>query len=125
MAQPMKPRSHEPVVWLLFAAGGMVAAMLLPALIIVTGLAWPAGLLAEGSLDYQRMVDLLGSPFGGLVAFTIVSLLFWHAMHRIFHGLHDLGVSVHLDLYRRLCYGFALLATIVTAIVTAAFLLAV
>jgi fumarate reductase subunit D len=108
-------RSHEPVVWLLFAAGGMIAAMLLPALILVVGLAGPAGLLAEGSLDYERVMALVGNPVGKLVVFAVVSLLFWHAMHRIFHGLHDLGVNNNLDRYRWMSYGFALLATLVTA----------
>jgi len=108
-------RSHEPVVWLLFAAGGMIAAMLLPALIVVIGLAGPTGLLGEGSLDYERVLGLVGHPIGRLTVLAVVSLLFWHAMHRIFHGLHDLGVSTHLDRYRILSYGCALLATVVTA----------
>lgn len=115
MAHRPQRRSHEPIVWLLFAAGGMAAAMLLPALIIVTGIAGPMGLLADGSLDYERIVGLVGSPVGKLVAFTVVSLLFWHAMHRIFHGLHDLGVSTNLNRYRLLSYGFALMATVITA----------
>lgn len=108
-------RSHEPVFWLLFAAGGMVAAMLLPALILVIGLAGPVGLLAEGRLDYERVLALVGNPLGKLVAFVVVSLAFWHAMHRIFHGLHDLGIETRGNAYRFLCYGFALLATLVTA----------
>jgi len=103
------------VVWLLFAAGGMIAAMLLPALILVVGLAGPTGLLPEESLGYERVLGFVASPIGKVVVFAVVSLLFWHAMHRIFHGLHDLGVSKHLDRYRRLSYGFALFATVVTA----------
>jgi fumarate reductase subunit D len=108
-------RSHEPVVWLLFAAGGMLAAMALPALIFVIGLAVHIGLASEGSLDYERVRALLDGPVGRLLVFSSVSLLFWHAMHRIFHGLHDLGVHTHLHRYRVLCYGLALAATIVTA----------
>ncbi len=108
-------RSHEPVVWLLFAAGGMVAAMLLPALILVIGLAEPAGMLPQASLDYERVARLVGSPAGKLAAFTVVSVLFWHAMHRIFHGLHDLGIETRGNRYRFISYGFALLATLVTA----------
>lgn len=115
MSRTPRRRSHEPVVWLLFAAGGMIAAMLLPALIVVTGLAEPAGLLPAASLDYERVARLVGSPVGKLLAFAVVSLLFWHAMHRIFHGLHDLGINTHLSRYRLLSYGFALLATVITA----------
>jgi fumarate reductase subunit D len=108
-------RSHEPVVWLLFAAGGMLAAMGLPALIVVIGLAGPTGLLGEGVLHYDRILGLVGSPVGKLVAFVSISLLFWHAMHRIFHGLHDLGIDTRGKGYRFISYGFALLATLVTA----------
>lgn len=108
-------RSHEPVVWLLFAAGGMVAAMFLPALILIIGLAGPTGLLSEGVLEYDRVLGLIDGPVGKLVVFSVVSLLFWHAMHRIFHGLHDLGIETRGNAYRFLCYGFALLATLVTA----------
>lgn len=108
-------RSHEPVVWLLFAAGGMIAAMLLPALIIVIGLAGPTGMLAESSLDYERVVGLVDHPVGRLVVFTVISLLFWHAMHRIFHGLHDIGIDTRAKRYRYISYGVALLATLITA----------
>lgn len=115
MAKLNKERSHEPIVWLLFAAGGMLAAMLMPALVLITGLGAPLGLLAEGSLDHARVIGLMGSPLGKLVAFPFISLLFWHAMHRIFHGLHDLGIQAGLRYCRLLCYGFALLATLLTA----------
>ena len=115
MSNQNKPRSHEPIVWLLFAAGGMVAAMLMPALVLITGIGAPLGLLAEDSLSYERVIGMLGSPVGKLLAFPLISLLFWHAMHRIFHGLHDLGIHAGLAYYRVLCYGFALFATLLTA----------
>jgi fumarate reductase subunit D len=113
-ARPRR-RSHEPVVWLLFAAGGMAAAMLLPALIVVIGLAGPIGLLSDGSLDYERVSGLVGHPLGRLMVFAVLSLLFWHAMHRIFHGLHDIGIETRGKPYRVITYGSAALATLVTA----------
>ncbi|MCC5866262.1 MAG: fumarate reductase subunit D [Wenzhouxiangella sp.] len=115
MSNQNKPRSHEPIVWLLFAAGGMIAAMLMPALVVITGIGAPVGLIADGSLDHERVIGMLGSPAGKLLVFPLISLLFWHAMHRIFHGLHDLGIQAGLGYYRVLCYGFALLATLLTA----------
>jgi len=114
MNHPARRRSHEPLVWLLFAAGGMLAAMLLPALIFVTGIAVPAGLLPEASLDYPRVMRLVGGVPGKLGAFVCVSLLFWHAMHRIFHGLHDLGIDANRNQYRLATYGLAALATMLT-----------
>ena len=49
----MPKRSHEPIFWSLFGAGGMVSAMVIPALVIITGLAWPLGLMSEGALSYR------------------------------------------------------------------------
>lgn len=115
MARPLPKRSHEPVFWLLFAAGGLLAALALPALIVATGIAGPLGLLPAGSLDYDRLSALLGSITGKLLAFVGVSLLFWHAMHRIFHGLHDLGLHRHLGVWRIISYGIAFLASLATA----------
>jgi fumarate reductase subunit D len=102
------------VVWLLFAAGGMVAAMMLPALVLVVGLAAPAGLFGEDAMSYERVRALVDGPLVRWAVFAIVSLLFWHAMHRIFHGLHDLGIRTGRAAYRWICYGAALLATAVT-----------
>jgi len=115
MDRPQPKRSNEPVFWLLFAAGGMVAALLLPAMILVAGIAAPLGLLPPDSLAYERVAPLLGTWAGKAIAFVCVSLLFWHAMHRIYHGLHDLGIRAHPRVYRSICYGFALLGTAATA----------
>jgi len=38
-------KSNEPVFWLLFGAGGVVAAFLVPSLVVLTGIAGPAGWL--------------------------------------------------------------------------------
>lgn len=113
-AAPPPPRSHEPVFWLLFAAGGLVAAFALPALILVSGMLAPAGALPEGRAGYEAVSAVLSAWPAKLVTGAVVSLLFWHAMHRIFHGLHDLGVSRHLGAWRIVCYGFAFLATLAT-----------
>ena len=89
--------------------------MLLPSLVLVFGLAAPVGLFGEDALAYERIRVLVERPLVRLGVFAIVSLLFWHAMHRIFHGLHDLGVHRGLKAYRRVCYGAAVLASAVTA----------
>lgn len=116
----MSRRSSEPVFWLLFAAGGVVAAMLLPALVLLTGIAGPLGWLPRGALGYDRLVQLLEAWPAKAVVFVVVSLLFWHAMHRIVHSLHDLGLRGGHDLFRLFGYGLAGVATLLTAIVLAA-----
>ncbi len=110
----MPKRSNEPIFWSLFGAGGVVSAMVIPALVVITGLAWPLGLMSEGALDYPRMSQLAGGFIGGLALFVVISLTLWHAAHRIFHSLHDFGVHRGLGVWKVVCYGAAFLGTVWT-----------
>src|SRR5215510_3758696 len=38
-------RSNKPILWLPFAAGGLVAALIIPVLILITGMLMPLGIL--------------------------------------------------------------------------------
>lgn len=115
----MPKRSHEPVFWSLFGAGGVVSALVLPALVLITGIAWPLGLMSDGALGYARISTFAGSLLGGLALFFVISLTFWHAAHRIFHSLHDFGVQRGLGVWKVVCYGAALLGTVWVAVVLA------
>ncbi len=104
-------KSNKPLVWSLFAAGGLLAAMLVPAMIVITGLAVPTGLLSREALGYERMLVLAGNPLGKLVLFGVVFLLLWHAAHRLRLTLHDLGIRSGRAAMLA-CYGAAGLASI-------------
>ena len=47
-------KSNEPIWWSLFSAGGMVAAMIFPILIIITGILIPFGLAGGDPLNFER-----------------------------------------------------------------------
>jgi fumarate reductase subunit D len=111
----MHKRSHEPIFWSLFGAGGVLAALVLPASIFVSGIAGPLGWLPGEALGYERMAAFAGSLLGALAVWAVISLTAWHAAHRIYHSLHDLGVEHGLGAYKVVCYGAALLATLWTA----------
>ncbi len=115
----MHKRSNEPVFWSLFGAGGVVAALLMPALVFVTGIAGPLGLLGDGALSYERVLGFVGSVFGKLFLILVISLTFWHACHRIYHSSHDLGIRVRRGRLALLFYGFAAFGTVLTVIVVA------
>ncbi len=86
------PRSDEPVYWLLFGAGGMVAAMVLPAVVLVliaAGVTNPD--VFTGMLSFEHVKGMLGNWFVSLCILGVISMAAWHACHRIFHTLHDLG----------------------------------
>jgi len=104
-------RSHEPLVWSLFGAGGMVAAFVLPVLILFTGVLVPLGIVDSAALSFARVQGFAGHWLGGLLVFSIISLSAWHALHRIFHSLNDLQVGAR-RLRFVLCYGCAACITL-------------
>ena len=111
----MKRRTHEPVFWSLFGAGGVVAAFLLPMLVFITGVANPLGILPAGALSYERILAFTLSWGGQLFVFLIISLFLWHGVHRIFLSLHDFGIEKQ-DWQKWLLYGFAALGSVVTIV---------
>lgn len=104
-------RSHKPVIWALFAAGGTIAAFVVPVLILITCLAIPLGLLSTDVLSYQHMVGLLQYPLSKLIAFGVLFPVIWHAAHRLRITAHDLGVRSN-TMVALICYGIAAAASI-------------
>ena len=56
----MAKRSLEPVLWLLFSAGGVASALLVPILVLLFGLAFPLGWLSAP--NYEHVHGLLRHP---------------------------------------------------------------
>ena len=109
-------RSNAPIFWLLFGAGGMLSALFGTALVFVTGLAVPMGWPPLASLmSYPRMLALAQNPLGKAALFAVIALFAWHAVHRIFHSLHDIGLKTG-PLAKLLCYGGALVVTLTCAV---------
>jgi fumarate reductase subunit D len=108
-------RSNAPLFWLLFGAGGMLAALLGPVLVFVTGIAVPLGFtLPADLLSYPRLHALAQHWLGKGFLFVVVTLFAWHAVHRLLHSLHDLGLRTGIAA-KLLCYGSAALLTVVSA----------
>jgi fumarate reductase subunit D len=110
----MLRRHPEPLLWMLFSAGGVVSALLMPILLILFGLAFPLGWLAPPGRS--RLLGILGNPLTGLVLFVLVSLSLFHWAHRFRHTLYD-GLQIkHLnELIALLCYGGAVAGSAVAA----------
>ena len=106
-------RSNEPVFWSLFGAGGVVVAFTLPMLIFITGLAVPLGIIPPEALAYDRIHAFATCWTGKLFILIVISLPLWQSAHRIFLGTHDLGIHRGRELLRWLCYGTALLGTLI------------
>jgi fumarate reductase subunit D len=106
-------RSNEPFLWLLFSAGGVVAAMLLPAHLFLFGLAFPLGWLP--SPGYDRLLALGGHLAARFYLLVLCSLPLFHWAHRFRFTLYD-GLQIkHLnELINLFCYGGAVLGTALT-----------
>jgi fumarate reductase subunit D len=96
-------RSNKPLLWLPFAGGGLVAALIIPVLILITGLLMPLGML---QLPYEKMAAFAHNPLGKLILFGTVALPTWHAAHRLRMTAHDLGLGGGA-VVKALCYGSA------------------
>ncbi|RJG42303.1 fumarate reductase subunit FrdD [Motilimonas pumila] len=100
-------RSHEPIFWGLFGAGGMLTAFLTPVMVLVTGILVPLGLMSPEALSYERIHDFATTWYGAAVLFVLIALPLWHTLHRIYHGLHDIGIHRGRDIQQVVSYGFA------------------
>lgn len=108
----MKKRSNAPIFWALFGAGGMLSALTGPALVFITGLAVPLGLLVAPELmNYEPMLGFAQHILGKLFILAVIVLYLWHAAHRIYKSLHDIGI--HPSRASRLaCYGTAMVGSL-------------
>lgn len=105
----------EPFWWGLFSFGGIIAALLVPIHILIDGLAVPLGLAEEEVLNYDRIRDLVGYPLAKVYFFSLVAFPLYHAAHRARFTLYELGIrETHLP-FGILCYGLALIGTIISA----------
>ncbi|MFE3449876.1 fumarate reductase subunit FrdD [Nonomuraea sp. NPDC059194] len=108
-------RTPEPYLWLLFSGGGVVAALLLPVLVLLFGVLMPLGVL-----DWPSQADLaaLLAPLPVRLALVAVVLLcLFHAAHRIrFTSEEVLGIARFDLVIAVLCYGAALAGVVVAVL---------
>jgi fumarate reductase subunit D len=108
----MVRRSAEPFLWLLFSAGGVLAALMIPVLLFLFGVAFPLGWLAPP--DREHLLSVIGHPLGRVVLFLLCMLSLFHWAHRFRYTLYD-GLQIkHLnEVINLLCYGGAVAGSIV------------
>jgi fumarate reductase subunit D len=104
-------RSNKPILWLPFAAGGLVAALIVPVLILITGILMPLGIV---SLPYDKVAAFAHNPLGKLILFGVVAFPAWHAAHRLRMTAHDLGLGEGAAI-KVICYGSAWVLIAATA----------
>jgi fumarate reductase subunit D len=110
----MPKRTAEPFLWLLFSAGGMLAAMLIPVLLLLFGIAFPLGWLAPP--DHADLLAVLRFPVTRLVLLALCVLALFHWAHRFRYTLYDgLQLKRHADIINLFCYGLAAVGSVLAA----------
>lgn len=110
----MAKRTIEPLLWLLFSAGGVASAMLIPALALLFGVAFPLGWLSPPS--HEHLLAVVLHPLTRLVLFFLFMLSMFHSAHRFRFTLYD-GLQIkHLnEVINLLCYGGAIVGSVLGA----------
>jgi fumarate reductase subunit D len=104
----MTKRRVEPLVWLMFSAGGVLAAVFLPSLILLFGLAVPLGWISP---DYRHLHAVVTNPVTFVVLLGLFVLMLVHSAHRFRYTLYD-GLQVKKKrTVAVLCYGAAVVGS--------------
>ena len=107
----MRP-SNEPFFWAMFSAGGVIIALLLPVLIVITGFVVPAE-----AIEFDQLDRLFNNVLVRLIILGVAFFSFVHAAHRLRHTLKDLGLRSVATPLAVLCYAAALAGTVWAALV--------
>jgi fumarate reductase subunit D len=111
MTSPAGRTTPEPFVWLLFSAGGVVAALVLPVLLVLFGVAFPLGWVDPP--DHGHLLAVLRNPLTRLAVIGICALALVHAAHRLrFTVEHALQLGRYDAAIATVCYGGAVTGTV-------------
>src|SRR5262245_34784488 len=80
-------RSIEPLLWLLFSAGGVMAALFIPVLLLLFGVLIPLGWVSAPS--HAHLLAVLSNPLTRVFVFLLCMLSLFLFAHRFRSRLHD------------------------------------
>lgn len=112
MSGHFSPSKSEPVLWSLFSAGGVLAALFAPGVILAFVIMAPLGVIGPESLTVDRLAMLTRPFLVRLVLFGVVALTFVHGAHRFRFAVYDLGLKAARGGVAVLCYGTALVGSL-------------
>lgn len=101
-------KSNEPLWWAPFMGGAAASAFLMPITIVVVGL-----LSYSWLINYDELWNLLDNPWVRVYLFVLIALSLFHGFHRILYILIDLGLKGARGILAVLCYGSAIVGTVI------------
>jgi len=100
----MTKKTSEPFMWLLFSVGGMLAALLIPILLLLLGVLIPLGWIPPP--DYSNVLAALQHPLIRVLLLGFCVLTLFHTAHRLRFILCDGLQMTHRSLaITKICYG--------------------
>jgi fumarate reductase subunit D len=109
-------KSNEALFWSLFSAGGVMAALFLPAIILATGFLLPTGDAIAAAERYEQLHDLVANPITKVILLVVIFLSFFHCAHRIQHTAKDIGLRPIAGLLAWACYLGATAGSVIAAV---------
>ena len=104
----MTGRSSEAIFWSLFAAGGVLAALLMPITILSIGILGPLQWQwFANATSFTGIRDLLDFPLVRVITAIALTLISIHAVHRIRHLIVDMHVPLPPSLVAFIAYAAA------------------
>jgi fumarate reductase subunit D len=101
--------------WFMFAQGGVIAAVLIPAHVLVQGILGPLQIVPVVDRHYDTWISILGNPIVKLYLLVLIVFPFFHFAHRLRYLLVDLGVPAAKSVPAQVIfYGGAVAVTLFT-----------
>ncbi|WP_245916368.1 fumarate reductase subunit FrdD [Nocardioides gansuensis] len=114
-ARRPRKRRIEPLVWLMFSGGGVMAAVFLPVLVFLFALAFPLGWISPP--DHDHLLAVVGHPVTFLFLLGMFVVLLVHSAHRFRYTLYDGLQLKRKRMVAVLCYGAAVVGSIAAVVV--------
>jgi fumarate reductase subunit D len=103
--------------WAMFSQGGMIAAVMVPAVILMSGILGPLKVVPYLDGNYKWFAAFVANWLGKLFLFVLISLPMFHAAHRFHFWLHHIGVHAGRRVIPMLSYATAALITLIAAVI--------
>lgn len=113
--RPVLKRRIEPLVWLMFSGGGVMAAVILPSLVFLFAFAFPLDWISPP--EHDHLAAVVANPLTFLFLLGMFVVLLVHSAHRFRYTLYD-GLQIKSKRATAvLCYGVAAVGALTAFVV--------
>lgn len=111
------PNRLQGLLWATFATTAVIAAVLVPAHILIQGVLAPLGLVPAFDRQPDTFAAALSNFLVKLYLLVLIGTSFYTAAHRLRYLVHEMGVHAGKGLLAILMYGLAAVGTFTAAYV--------